>query len=294
MFYFSTMDSGSYNNDGRTPPYFTIEERILLGWIDESAFREFSASGDYTIPSVNNNIAYRTPTDKDGEYFVYECRGSNGWDAGLNGHGLVVTHVDKSSRSVSVLNSSGNSVNQTASSLWTNWEQYNSINENGSHPCCYVVPAADQSNLLYGHIWYSTGGYYYFDSTKANKIPFPGDNKVKTYTARSWNGEDSEIQLSNIAYSGNQVTLYATVPSTSLNYNVIANPKGGAYSVGDIFSLELEESEAQPVSSVQWYFDDEPVNTASVTLTAGTHVVEAHLKLTSGVTKILELSIQVQ
>ena len=42
MFSFSTMDSGSYNNDGRTPPYFTVEERILLGWINEAdAFREF-------------------------------------------------------------------------------------------------------------------------------------------------------------------------------------------------------------------------------------------------------------
>ena len=299
MFFFSTMDSGSYNNDGRTPPYFTVEERILLGWINEAdAFRTFDASGNYTIGSVNNNIAYKTPTDQNGEYFVYECRGSNGWDAGLDSHGLVVTHVDKSSRTVSILYDNGNTVStvsQSASSLWSNWESYNAINENGSHPCCYVVPAADQSELLYGH--YLSGGYYYFNYSKADNLPFPtgSDNSlVNSYTARSWNGVESDVHLSDITYSNNQVSLYATVPSNTLNYNVIGNPGNGVYSAGSSFALELVTSEAQPVSSVAWYFDDEPVSGSSVTLSAGTHVVEAHLTLSSGATKILELTIVAQ
>jgi M6 family metalloprotease-like protein len=293
MFFFSTMDSGSYNNDGRTPPYFTIEERIILGWLTEAqAYREFCFSGNYTIGTVDDNIAYRTQTDEDGEYFVYECRGSNGWDAGLEGHGLVVTHVDKSSRSVSILNSAGNTVTQTASSLWSKWEQYNSINENGSHPCCYVVPAADQSNLLYGHILYQ--GSYYFDSNYSNYIPFPGVTGTTSYTARSWNGVDSDIQLSNISYSNNQVTLFASVPSPTLNYNVIYNPGNGVYAAGSPFALSLVESTAQPVSSVSWYLDDEPVSGPSIVLTAGTHVIEAHLTLATGETKILELSVVAQ
>ena len=289
MFFFSTMDSGSYNNDGKTPPYFTIEERIMLGWIDESAFLEFSHSGNYTIPSVSNNVAYKTPTDMNGEYFVYECRGSNGWDAGLpaGANGLIVTHVDKSSRSVKI---SGGTY--SASYLWSNWTADNSINENGKHPCCYVIPAPDQSNLLYGHTLYQ--GNYYFVSSNSAKIPFPGSQTIRTFTAKSWNDVDSDIQLSNISYSNNQVTLYAAVPSNTLNYNVIANPGDGVYSAGYVFTLALEESEAQPVSSVEWYFDDEPVSGPSVTLPAGTHVVEAHLTLVSGATKILELTLNVQ
>jgi M6 family metalloprotease-like protein len=288
MFFFSTMDSGSYNNDGKTPPYFTIEERIMLGWIDESAFIEFSRSGSYTIPSVNNNVAYKTPTDMDGEYFVYECRGSNGWDAGLptGANGLIVTHVDKSSRSVII-----DGGTYSASYLWSNWTADNSINENGKHPCCYIVPAPDQSNLLYGHTLYQ--GNYYFVSSNSAKIPFPGSQTIRTFTAKSWNGVDSDIQLSNISYSNNQVTLYAKVPSDVLNYNVIANPGGGVYAAGDVFTLSLEESEAQPVSSVEWFFDDEPVSGPSVVLSAGTHVVEAHLTLVSGATKILELTLNV-
>ena len=304
MFFFSTMDSGSYNNDGRTPPFFTIEERIMLGWINEAdAFLTFDASGSYTIPSVDNNVAYKTPTDKDGEYFVYECRGNNGWDAGLDSHGLVVTHVDKSSRTINIIDGYGNSVSQTAYSLWSEWESYNAINENGTHPCCYVIPAADQSDLLYGHIYYSGFGYY-FDLNKADDLPFPtgsGSSLINSYTAKSWNGVDSDIVLSNISYSNNQVTLYASVPSSTLNYNVIANPGGGVYTAGSSFNLELVQSEAQPVSSVAWYLDDEPVGgpvspsaapVPSVTLTAGTHLIEAHLTLVNGQTKILELTIQ--
>ena len=296
MFFFSTMDFGSYNNDGRTPPYFTIEERIILGWITEpDAYREFSASGNYTIGSVDNNIAYRTLTDKEGEYFVYECRGSNGWDSGLDAHGLIVTHVDKASRTVSILDYQGNTVNPPASSLWSNWEEYNSINENGKHPCCYVVPSADQSNLLFGYTL--SQGNYYFDYSKSGQIPFPsgsGNSLVNSYTATSWNGVDSDIHLSNISYSNNQVTLYATVPSSTLNYNIIDNPGNGVYSAGSTFDLSLTTSEAQPVASVAWYFDDEPVSGSSVTLTAGTHVVEAHLTLTTGEVKILELILSAQ
>jgi M6 family metalloprotease-like protein len=293
MFFFSTMDSGSYNNDGRTPPYFTIEERILLGWLDEAdAFKTFDASGNYTIGSVDNNIAYRTLTDKEGEYFVYECRGSNGWDAGLGAHGLIVTHVDKSSRTVSILDYQGNTVNQKASLLWNDWETYNSINENGSHPCCYVVAAADQSDLLFGHEYYAGYGYY-FKPEYSSYIPFPGHEKVTTFTARSWNGVDSSVKLSNISYADNQVTLHAFVPSSTLSYNLISNPGNGLYTAGSTFNLSLTDG-GWNVSSVAWYLDDEPVSGSSVTLNAGTHVIEAHVTLASGEVRILELTVVAQ
>ena len=275
LYHYSTMCSGSYNNEGRTPPYFNIEERILLGWQQPSIIQEFGQSGTYTLTSVSDNVAYKTLTDMDGEYFVYECRSKTGWDAYIPEAGLIVYHVDKSSRKVSI---DGVSSSVTALSLWDNWSRYNAINENGSHPCFYVVPAGSQTSLNY------TGA----------KWAFPGTAGKKTYTAKSWNGVDSDVQLSSISYSGEQVSLYATVPSSSLNYNVIANPGGGVYSAGSDFALTLIESEAQPVSSVAWFFDDEPVSGPTVRLTAGRHVVEAHLTLGSGETKILELTLNVQ
>lgn len=273
LYDYSTMCGGSYNNEGRTPPYFNIEERIMLGWLESSVIREFPKSGVYTLAGVDNNVAYKSLTDKDGEYFVYECRNKTGWDVGIPEAGLIVYHVDKSDRIIDI-----GSVSVSAASLWSNWTQYNSINENGSHPCFYVVPAGAQSNLNYNY----------------SKFAFPGSAGATSYTATSWNGVESDVHLNTISYSNNQVTLSVTAPSMTLNYNVIANPSNGVYSAGSQFNLALEASEAQPVESVDWYFDDEPVSGTSVTLTAGTHLVEAHLTLSTGATKIVELTIVAQ
>ncbi|MCR5327135.1 MAG: M6 family metalloprotease domain-containing protein [Bacteroidales bacterium] len=287
LYDFSTMCSGSYNNSGRTPPYFNMEERIMLGWQTEGTYREFGLSGDYSFGSVSGNVAYRSATDKQGEYFAYECRNKTGWDAGLPEAGLLVYHVDKSSRTIQILNSSGSTVNVTASSLWSNWGTYNSINENGSHPCFYIIPATDMTSLNF----VDSEGYAYNTG-----YTFTGVSGRNSFTGTSWNQVVSDVVLTNITYSaGNgKVSLHASVPASTLNYNVIANPGNGVYHVGDVFSLALEESEAQPVSSVEWYFDDEPVSGSSITLPAGTHVVEAHLTLVSGATKILELTLNVQ
>ena len=286
MFFFSTMDSGSYNNGGRTPPYFNFEERILLGWLTESDYRAFSRTDDYTLTTVQDDVAYRTPTDMDGEYFVYECRGSNGWDSGLEAHGLLVYHVDKSDRTVRI-----NYGSVKASRLWSRWEQYNAINENGSHPCCYVVPAADQDNLFFG--FGSFGGDYYFNDDDAPRIPFPGSEGVTEYTPVSWNGMDGQVSFSQIAYSQDAVNLRATVNSGELDFLTIEDT--GSYRVGDRFRFRLHRpaSVAAP-ASVVWYYDDEPAGAAAVTLTAGAHVVEARLTHADGRQETLTLEIEVQ
>ena len=286
MYDFSTMDAGSYNNESRTPPYFNTEERILLGWVSESeAYQEFTGSGSVTIPAYRpengSTVAYRTPTDMDGEYFVYECRGSQGWDSALAGHGLMVYHVDKSSRNVKISNGYG-TTNVSAYSLWNNWEEYNSINENGSHPCCYVIAAKSQGSLNY-----SGGGNY---------MVFPGGGGVKSYTAKSWNGVESEYPLSNIAY-GNQASTFTVtvpVPETPLDYPVIANPGNGVYSAGSSFTFALEESSTRPSASVVWYFDGAQVESASKSLTAGKHTIEAVVTLESGRKDTVTLEIQVK
>ena len=280
LYSYSTMCSGSYNNDGRTPPYFNMMERIMLGWKSETDLREFSASGYVTLPSIDENVAYRIPTEQDGEFFILECRGNNGWDAALPGHGLLVYHADQSERLVSIstyVNGKQTNVQVSASELWNNWMELNSINENGSHPCFYLIPAASPSSLSYS--WES-------------RIPFPY-NSNNSYTPVSWDGVTSPISLSGITYASNQVGFTVTVPKEDLDYNLIANPGDGVYQAGDRFSFELVESETRPVGSVSWYYDDEPASSTSVTLTAGVHTVEAHLTLTSGIKKIVTLEITV-
>ena len=283
LFTFSTMDGGAYNNNGRTPPYFNIEERILLGWLDRNeVILPFAKSGTYTIPSVHEDIAYMTPTDKEGEYFVYECRGSNGWDASLPGHGMLVYHVDKSDRNVFNW--------ATAQALWDEWNDSNSINANGNHPCFYIIPAPDQDNLKYG---YTSGFYSSFDEeTYGPKIPFPGKDRVTSYTPKSWNGVEGLTTFSNIAYANDVVTLRANVPSEDLDFVTIAD--AGSYHAGDRFTFELvRPEEVEAPASVVWYYDDEPAGADSVTLTAGTHVVDARLTFADGSQQVLTLEIEV-
>ena len=296
VYSYSTMCAGPYNNGGNTPPYLGLEERIMLGWASESAILEFTSKGSVTIHSVNNVVAYKTPTSISGEYFLYECRALSGWDRYLpGGAGLIVYHVDKSQTMVPiwVLNNTTDyyeEVSVSAADLWSNWEETNQINENATHPCYYLVPARDQ-----GRIEYACDEDGYPEEYDETKIPFPGKTSgaVKTFTAKDWSGASSPIYFTDITYNSSAGTLTMTVnmPSEDLDYNTIANPGNGVYSAGAAFNLALVESESRPVQSVAWYLDDEPVSGSSVTLSAGGHAVEAHITLASGVTKVVTLEV---
>lgn len=180
--YFSIMCSGSYLNDGRTPPYFNAEERIYLGWMTENDLLELP-QGDISFGSIINDLAYTTPTTTEGEYFLYECRDGSGWDAYIP-QGLVVYHVDKSpDRSVHGM---------SALRHWTEWEYYNDINIYGDHPCFYVVPASAQTSLSY-------------NEAETGKWIFPGDDKITAYTPVDWEGI-STVRLTDISYSEGAVS----------------------------------------------------------------------------------------
>ena len=184
LYCYSTMDSGSYNNDGHTPPYFNALERTILGWMDE--IDNMPASGTVSVPSIAENKAFRTSSDVEDEFFIYECRPGTGWDAPLPG-GMIVYHVDRSS-SHSILSGS-----YTAKSVWNG---SNKINADGSHPCFYIVPAADPSSLYYSSATYDT-------ESKVGDLPFPGKTKrYTTYTPTGWSGSSMDYHFTGISFQG--------------------------------------------------------------------------------------------
>jgi M6 family metalloprotease-like protein len=233
-FDFSLMAGGAYNGEGRVPPYFGIEERILLGWLDASVLKEFPKSGNYTLPPVQENKAYKTPADVDGEYFIYECRGESGWDAALPAHGLLVYHVDKSEvRTVQVYDqANGRNVAVTPHDLWYDWETYNCINANASHPCFYLVPAAKQGQVSYSSdLAYSPG-----------KIPFPGTEGVNTFTPADWEKSEALYSIGQIRLENGNVSMKVQRRIRSLGGKVkdlSGNPVAGA-----TVTLTLPEPEA--------------------------------------------------
>ena len=190
LYWFSTMCSGCYNNDGRTPPYLNAEERVLLGWMADSDIQTLE-KGTVSFGSIKDDIAYRSYTDTEGEYFLYECRDGSGWDSPINKlSGLIVYHVDKSNvRSVGGL---------TPYEQWANWNRYNTINAYADHPCFYVVISSDQENL------------YYNDPKSewsADRITFPGAANITTYSPVDWDGNDTKDIISGISYADGIVTL---------------------------------------------------------------------------------------
>ena len=215
VYNFSPMCYGSYNNGGRTPACFTMEERIMMGWA--AGFEPMPAVGSVTIPALStSNTAYKEETANPGEYFVFECRNGKGWDTYV-ATGMVVYHVDKSANKVVIYTGPGESSILTADVLWNNgW----SINTNIEHPCYYVVPAADQGSMNYS-------GY-------EDSIPFPGQYSVKTYQWQGWAPENVQgDQFYNITYSHakDQVTMRRDGVNTAVAGTVAdtdGNPVAGA------------------------------------------------------------------
>ena len=288
---YSLMDSGSYNNNGWTPPYLNMEERIMIGWLDESSILEFPKNGAYTLESVQNNVGYKIPTDTEGEYILLECRSKQGWDQYIPAAGLIAYHVDKSSRKVSINTDYGSS-SIAASTLWSEWGSYNAINENGKHPCFYVVASASPYDCSYGMQYYADYSAYYYTKPDTD-IPFPGGKNVTSYAPRGWSGNATDITLSGIAYAANKASFTVSgVVTAGLDYPLIVH--AGNYSAGDSFPLEVQLPDAYVASEVKWTLDGTSVSGTSVTLAAGTHVIEAEVTEQSGRKDLVTLEITVK
>ncbi len=249
---YSTMDSGSYLNDGCTPPYFSAMERSIIGWIAEPD--EISGDGTKTLSPVHEDDAFKYTSPNSGEYFILECRDNTGWDVCLPG-GLLVYHVDKSSNKVSG--------RITASSLWTSGD--NMINAYEGHPCYYLVKASSRADNM--------DSYYYAYT------PFPGKSNVKNYTPVMWSKESCALSLSEISYSGGMVIFKASgiaseedwgngddIKIRELGYSYIRPDGKGGYEVVPGIGLTIK--------SLEWQISAENV-CATVTYTDGsTDIIE--------------------
>lgn len=97
------MCSGSYNNQGCTPPTFTAFERFVMGWLTPEQLTTPSlhvlapietSNKAYLVSYTNHNLKPLSPAPS--EYFLLENRQAVGWDAGqdaLVANGLLVTHI---------------------------------------------------------------------------------------------------------------------------------------------------------------------------------------------------------
>ena len=90
----SVLDYGPYNNDGCTPPNYSVYERYSLGWIEPLVI-----NGPVTVSldTITSNKGCIIPTGKSTEFFLLENRQQAGWDKYIPGHGMLVWHIDYNS-----------------------------------------------------------------------------------------------------------------------------------------------------------------------------------------------------
>lgn len=118
----SIMDQGSYNNDGNTPPNYSIFDKYFLGWATpgflaknqvENVTLTTTTYGDgYQITGgATGPVAY---TNTSTIYYI-ENRQKTGWDAYLPSHGMIVWQVKYNSDDWenNVLNNTGGSPRYT-------------------------------------------------------------------------------------------------------------------------------------------------------------------------------------
>lgn len=159
----SALDYGPYNNIGRTPPLYSSFERNALGWMTP---RQVRGATTVSLPPISENTALMVATGDENEFFLFENRRREGWDAYIPGEGMLVWHIDYEP------------------SVW----ERNTVNNTSSHQ--YVdIEEADNRRT---------------ESSRDGDC-FPGTSNVTSFTddttpsMRSWSGIRPGLPLTNIA-----------------------------------------------------------------------------------------------
>lgn len=241
MYYFSIMSYGLYNNNGRTPPFFNILERSMLGWLEEDGIPVLP-EGNLLWRPVQENAAYEVPTGTEGESFIWEYRNGQGWDEPLPA-GLLFYHIDRSGNVVPA--------GKPASYYWENWEQLNNLNAWSSHPLAYIVPSSAPSSMNY--------------AGKMDAIVFPGTSGVVSFDPVSWTGEATEYQVVDIRLDQDGAMAHV-LKGHGTNVSGRVTTLDGEPVSGAVVAVDISENRALTSAEGRFVLDLEPQP-------AGTHFV---------------------
>ena len=196
------MCAANMNNDGHTPPNYNAVERMELGLNDP----EELTFGDYTLEPVQQNGRFLiVHADDPGEYFLIENRNNSGWDQYLPGTGLLIYHIDKSSRATGVDDEGDNCT------ALERWEVLNRVNAWPAHQCADLVEADAGVVGEYYTVWLNSGPFS-AAMKQMEKRAFWPYNTVNAFSAFSspafsfWSGTGAPVAITNITRSGENVT----------------------------------------------------------------------------------------
>lgn len=224
----SLMDGGNQNNVSNTPPYYNAIEREILGLAEPIVLNK---DGNYTLSPIQNNVVYRLDTDKENEYYLFECRGKQGWDKYIGGNGLLVYHIDKTDRYLK------------------KWGGENTINATVSHQCADLIEADGRTDEI-TEATYRTA----FKNISGVFFPYSSANYLtpeSTPGIRYWSGKKGEISITNIQRSGENITFNVIGHSGTTTPPTVMSYKTEAFMDAAIISFESSWAHEGP-ATVTW------------------------------------------
>ncbi|MFI3323546.1 MAG: M6 family metalloprotease domain-containing protein [Rikenellaceae bacterium] len=261
---YDLMCSGSYNNNGNTPPLHTGLELQMIGWVEPTTIE---TGMEIEIEPLNSGKVYKIETDVEDEYFLIENRSTDAivWENYIPSSGLIISHVDRSTNYMSKWSANG-------------------PNNDTSHECYYFVPSSGAT----------------MDDTNWGEVPYPYQGNTEwtstsTPAAKSWSGNDLEIGIVDITkLSDGNVTFKAIKYSDDINV-LISVDKDAAY-VGQTLQFSASTYPVQDDSSVTWSSSDTTVATidedgCAIFIGAGTTTFTATLNSDSSYSSSLTYSV---
>lgn len=215
------MDGGNGNNDGNTPPYYNSLERILLPDFFPSPLSLLPGENRLSPLSAGGAVRF-LPTDTVGEYFIFECRDNNGWDAHIGGSGLLVYLLDNSANSAGF----SQDYNRTLTAL-ERW-RYNQVNANPDYPCGALIPAdASLSTYIPYQSYIERSSSPLSFTRNIGRVFFPAGGTSLSNRDRLVfrSGQSSPYSVTDVHLDGNDVvfTLSSSpVPPTPVIHSVLA------------------------------------------------------------------------
>lgn len=156
----SLMDRGNRNDYGFSPPNFNSLEMDLLGL----GTCDTLSKGSHILYPLDKDHRYlKAGTDREGEFYLFECRGASGRDSSIGGEGLLIYHID-----------------MTDKEAWEN----NVLNSDISHPCAYLVEAIPDAQDISG-VFFPQEGATDFSSDSQPAFSF-------------WSGSRSRLAITGI------------------------------------------------------------------------------------------------
>lgn len=248
------MDTGCKNNDGNTPPNLSAVDMDILG----VGTCETLTKGEYTLKPIEVGRRYlKALTDTEGEYFLFECREAAGWDAPIGGGGLLVYHIDKSSKPAGY--SDYYQTDLTAAERWNRYQ----VNCRPDRECAKLVAAdplaADASGIFFPQkdldsFGSDTAPSFRYWSGKASNLALSGikrnaDGSVSFKVIEPINIEKTEIFQDAAIVSWKKAQSLSGVRNCTVSWTG-GGKENSAELAADATSFTLEGLDAQTTYSV--------------------------------------------